>query len=199
MSHAAKFHGGQMSPWPLSTKPHVRWQTVVALAEQPDADMLALIAAVQRALEAGLYYNDEVYSAVVKTMADRLTPAILESGKDRAERGHFGSEIYYARKYIDALNLQHRLEEAVGELGAHVGMPLGPLIFNDLTQTSACVVTRVDVQTGLVTLQGKRGRRAVELEATALSILRARARYNERRALRQGRLSVPAVAARFAA
>lgn len=199
MNHREKCQIGQMSQWPLSTKPHARWEMAVALGEQPDADMLELIAAVQRALDAGLYYNDEIYSAVVKIMADRLTPAILDSGKERAERGHFGSEIYYARKYIDALNLQRRLEEAVGELGAHVGMPLGPLIFNDLTQTSACVVMRVDAQTGLVTLQGKRGRRAVELEATALSILRARARYHERRAMRQGREPTPAVAVRRAA
>jgi hypothetical protein len=174
------------TPWPLAERPHDRWTPVADLCVAPDADQQQLVDAVRAALDAGRYYNDEVYAFVTDRMAARLTPEMLQTGIRQSERGRFGIEIYHARRYLDALNLQQRLRDAFAQLDARRGMPLGPLIFTDRKQISCCEVVDVNAATGFITLRGKRGRHEVQLEATALSILNARERYAERRRNRTG-------------
>jgi hypothetical protein len=189
---------GRIFLWPFTDDPYVRWTPVVRRQQQPNADMQQLIDATQAAVDDGLKYADEVYASVVARMAARLTPELLARGATRVERGNFGMEIYYARKYLDALQLEQRLADAFEQLAAQPGMHLGPLIFLDQKQTSACYVVRVDDHSGLITVRGKRGRHEVQVESTALQILAAVRSYRDRLGRRTGREEHSCSVTRFA-
>jgi hypothetical protein len=104
--------------------------------------MQELIDATRVALKSGLFYTCDVYQAVVDTMRHRLTPALLERGCGRVEHGDFGMEVYYARRYLEALELRERRQAAEARLVLAPGRVLGTLIFHDRKQTTSCVVTQ---------------------------------------------------------
>lgn len=66
----------------------------------PNKHELQLFSAVNSALLAGLTYNSDVYAHVVDEMTQTLSQETLDAGKDRAENGWFGYDIYCMRKDV---------------------------------------------------------------------------------------------------
>lgn len=144
----------------------------------PTARQQNVIAAMQSALSAGLYYTSDV----VPHCAGLLKPNAEQAaeGRGRVENGTFGMDCYYARKYTDAVALFKKMDAAMAELKPYKGQKLGTLMFNDFKRNTGVVVTEV-VGNDCIQIAGKRGSLALAWSANAIQIVCAINRAAERK------------------
>jgi len=137
-----------------------------------------LMAAVQKARDAGLYYNKDVNNFVAKELG--VTDDDRAVGSDTIDGGAFGYDVYHARneryrRAADAAN-----SRAVDELGLSPGVKLGVLVFNYGKVIKAVEIQSVSEDKQSVTINGKRGKNTVSGPVSPVSIKRAIERAEER-------------------
>lgn len=147
-----------------------------------------LIGLVQKHLDAGVFYNRDLDEKVIADLGDDLTEEDLSHGRQgprAVEGGCIGYEIYFARKYCEAVQHRIALEEARDRLNLKVGQKLGALIFGfDYKQNSACVVIEVMQNGKSAKIRAKRGKQTVEIVSDCLAIEAAQKRVAEKKALK---------------
>jgi hypothetical protein len=146
-----------------------------------------IIEAVQAALDAKLFYTDDVD----KFCAQRLhvTTAQAHVSADKVQGGEFGMDCYFARRYLDSRRQFEAEDAAHQRLAPRVGMHLGTLMFNDFKRNTGMIVEEL-LAGGRLKLRGKRGAYVVTLECTALQIALAIDRAAER-GMRKDRFNHP--------
>ena len=130
---------------------------------------MKVIAAVQSALDANLFYTRDVLAHAIVQLG--VTPEQAERNyKMRVEGGVIGMDTYYARCYIDAQAKAAAERVALQIIKPHVGQKLGTLMFNDFKRNTGMVVVAVSEGGKMITLKGKRGAYSVSLACTAKNI-----------------------------
>ena len=152
------------------------WLGVWKRGATPNQD--ALMSAVQKALNAGLFYNNDVKDFVAKELG--VTDAERAVGSGTVDGGAFGYDVYHARKELDRRAAEAANSRAVDELGLSTGVKLGVLVFNDSKVTKAVEVESVAEDKQSVTIKGKRGNTTVSGPVSPVSIKRAIERAEER-------------------
>lgn len=144
---------------------------------QPTPRQQLVIAAMQSALSAGLFFTCDV----VPHCAAQLKPSAeqLAEGVGRVENGIFGMDCYYARKYLDAVRCFKLEDESKEQLNPYIGQKLGTLMFNDFKRNTGMMVQKI-LENGELELVGKRGRFVVTLTCSALNVRNAIERAVER-------------------
>lgn len=137
-----------------------------------------LMAAVQKARDAGLYYNKDVNNFVAKELG--VTDDDLAVGSDTIDGGAFGYDVYHARNELDRRAADAANSRAVDELGLSPGVKLGVLVFNDGKVIKAVEIQSVSEDKQSVTINGKRGKNTVSGPVSPVSIKRAIERAEER-------------------
>lgn len=161
---------------PPASDPHKEWTRYQAADFTPTERQQVLIATLQSALNASLYYTSDVL-VHCKTVLG-ITPEQAEPGSKTVEGGWFGMDCYYARGYLDARKRLDAEDKAWVKLAPQVGDKLGTLTFNDYKRNTGMVI--VEILEGAMKLSGKRGAVGVTLVATASQIGNAMDRAAER-------------------
>lgn len=151
---------------PPATDPHKEWSRYQAADFAPTERQKDLIAVIQSALDAKLFYTSEVLVHCRTVLG--LSTEQVAAGGSYVEGGWFGMDCYYARGYIQARASIDAESKAWARLAPQVGDHLGTLTFSDYKRNTGMVI--VAVLDGGVKLTGKRGASTVSLEATATQI-----------------------------
>lgn len=148
---------------------------------KPNARQQMLMDSVQKALDAGAFYNDAVQDKVAKDLG--VTQVQLASNKTNVQGGDFGYDVYHARKALDAAK-NHALEKQIREeLNLKEGDKLGTLVFNnDFKVNTNVVVKSVSEDGNSVELDGKRGAYTVTVSTNPAAV-----RYSIERAKERGK------------
>lgn len=132
------------------------WKPVIDGNTEPTDMQRVLIDAVERALNAGLTYDDQVCAWVADDLKDLFTPEMLLRNNERGARIHggiFAYETLSARSYLREKALRKRNADALARLNLSDGQNLRTLTISG-KRTTSCTVT--GIRDGLVTLSGKR-------------------------------------------
>jgi len=154
------------------------WDQNETEAFVPTDRQATIIRAVQLALDAKLFYTDEVRAHCAATLG--VTPEQAAVGAARTEGGTFGLDVYYARQYLSAQTKFQAERVALLRLKPTEGLELGTLMFNDFKRNTGMRVTGVSSDSKEITLIGKRGAYTVTLVCTAKQIENAIDRAHER-------------------
>lgn len=137
------------------TNPHFR----------PTERQMAIMNAVERAIDSGLFYNNEVNEAVARLMGYE---GPVSSDTD------FAYDVYNARKAIEAKRRYAKLHSIASEMRLAVGQNLGTLIFNDAKITSSvCVLSVFEHDPTTVEVVGVRGASRIRLTVAVDAIKHA--------------------------
>jgi hypothetical protein len=167
-----------MLPYVLPTpSAYQEWSRYVCRDFVPTERQKQVIAAVQAALDAKLFYSNEVRKFCANWLGLTSIQAVISA--DRVEGGEFGMDCYFARGYLDSRRQFEAEDAAHQKLTPRLGMPLGTLMFNDFKRNTGMVITEL-LPDARLKLRGKRGRYIVILECTALQIAHAIDRAVER-------------------
>ena len=150
---------------------HNSWDACQGRGYQPSENQKLVISAVQSALDAGLYYTNDVRDHCAKVMAISSQQDSANFANARVEGGIFGMECYYARKYLEACSLHASEDKALAQLQPHVGQKLGTIVLNDGKRCTGAVVAEVDGAS--MWLQFKRGSSLMTCMAPVLSVKNA--------------------------
>lgn len=112
--------------YPFRRDQHQNWGDIKNGRVQPTPAQAAVIAAVERGLDKGIFYQAHLYDHVISELKGSL---VTEQDLDRqpatkVERGMFGMEIYYARGVVEARR------EAAENLAALATIKVGDQIKN---------------------------------------------------------------------
>ena len=137
-----------------------------------------VVDAVQKALDAGLYYTSDVLEFCKVEL--RVTEAQAAVAATRVQGGEVGMDIYYGRKYLDKQKQLARAREILELLRPHVGQRLGTIMFNDFKRITGAIITEVAEGGLTMTVQGKRGSATVAFTCNPISVACAIDRAAER-------------------
>jgi hypothetical protein len=143
----------------------------------PSERQKIVIAAVQSALDAKLYYTDEVRAFCINLLG--ISEEAGAIGSDRVEGGEFGMDCYYARQYIRKQAEFASEKNAISTLNPVVGKQIGVVVFNDFKRNTDISITEVSEDKKQITISGKRGAYKVIFVCTALQILNGVTRAHE--------------------
>lgn len=135
----------------------------------PTARQRVLIAAVEKALDDGIFYNNDLRDRVAKDLA--VDEATLARNNLNVVNGDFGHDIYQARLYVEAFRKRDDDKKVGSQLLLRVGENIGTLVFIDFKKTTSVVVTAI-TEAGDVHINGKRGGCEVT-GAVSMSAIRA--------------------------
>ena len=162
----------QTSFYPLADSSYKRWQPIEAGAREPEPHEQRLLDAVERAIDAGCFYNTDVNAAVKADFGAYLRPEDAARNHSGVQGGDFEYEVYHARRVLDARRAAKALSDAEAELNLQPGTHLGSLVFSsDFKLNTGCTVAAIDGHD--VKITGKRGRYIVTITTNALSIKHA--------------------------
>lgn len=174
-----------MSTYTLPERdPYTDWAGYKARGFTPNARQRIAMDSVQRALDAGLYYNTDVRAFCAKDLA--ISPDVDACKRSRTEGGTFGYDLYYARGTLDAIRVHLAEDEAARELALEPGKVLGTLMFNDYKLVHRVTITEVHAGGLVAKFTGSRGKGRVHGECTALQLKYAMQRKRERDERKQG-------------
>ena len=146
------------------------WYDIMCRRIEPTEGQARLIAAVETALDEGLFYSNEVKARVKALMP--FSDTALNSRARNVEGGDAGYEIYLARLVVERWREETANAQAKERLRLKVGDKLKNLRFGAERFSSATVVKVGDSCFGLsLTKRGTKNRWNVE--TTALNIERA--------------------------
>lgn len=157
------------------------WQQVWRNGATPNQEIL--IESVQRALDAGNYYNKDVEAFVADDLG--VSNESLQVGRDRVDGGAFGYDVYHARREIERREGFKANVDAANKLDLEPGKQLGTLVFNDAKQTKAVQVESISDDKQSVVLVGSRGKNKVKIDVAPVSVMRAIQRAEERGARKE--------------
>ncbi len=159
------------------------WAATRAPGAKPTERQALVMAAVERALDDGVYYNRDMDERVAQELG--VTPEMREPGKGKVEGGWFGHDVYLARKVVEARREREnetRLSKALSALKP--GDSLGTLMFNDGKQVRGTNVEAIEGQS--IVFTGKRGTVKVQGAVSPSQLKRAIERAHEREARKDG-------------
>jgi hypothetical protein len=134
----------------------------------PTARQIAVIGAVQAALDAGRYYTKDVLDFCITHLG--VTAEQAEKASRKVEGGDVGLDCYYARDYLKKQE-EHRLDDkALAMINPFVGKSLGTLVFGDFKRNTNMQITVISENRKLITVKGKRGRCVVTVTCNATQI-----------------------------
>ncbi|MGL4260690.1 MAG: glucosaminidase domain-containing protein, partial [Afipia sp.] len=151
------------------------WQQVWRNGATPNQEIL--IESVQRALDAGNYYNKDVEAFVADDLG--VSNESLQVGRERVDGGAFGYDVYHARREIERREGFKANVDAANKLDLEPGKQLGTLVFNDAKQTKAVQVESISDDKQSVVLVGSRGKNKVKIDVASVSVMRAIERAEE--------------------
>jgi hypothetical protein len=160
------------------------WQGYETRSFVPNARQSLVVDAVGAALQAGLYYSDEVREFCAKQLD--ISPEQAAVGIKHVEGGAFAMDCYYSRGYLRARKAFELEAEHHRLLKPFVGQELGTLVFNDLKRTTGVKVTSIFADGYTLELWGKRGRSEVKVTTNATGIAEALDRAAKRGARKAG-------------
>lgn len=153
------------------------WVGSEARGFSPTQRQQILIDVVRAALQAGCHYDDDVMAHCARALS--VPQDQLDAGRASVHGGHFGYDLYYARRYLYAVKRISDENDAHAALKPAIGQNLGTLIFNsDFKQLTS--VTVIAVEGMAVKLEGKRGASRWTVTTTAVGIKSAIERAHER-------------------
>lgn len=123
---------------------------------------LTLKASVDRALDSGLHYTQDVLAFVVEDMA--ISEEAQARDCERVQGGALGMDVYYARKQLDEEARQRREAELKAAFCLRPGEKIGKIMAGDHKQILGCEVLAVSDRG--VKLRGSRGPIKVEADAS---------------------------------
>lgn len=150
----------------------------------PNKRQQALIDAVERALDAGAFYGEEVQQKVAQDLG--VSKEVLERNRANVQGGDFGYHVYHARHVVEARRAESVAAKIRADLALKQGDKLGTLIFNDFKVTTGVEVTSVSDDGRSVSLKGKRGSYTVTFVAEANSVKYAIDRAHEKSKRKDG-------------
>lgn len=126
----------------------------------------AMLDAVGKALDAGLFYTKEFnkFVADVLGVTDQSAFAV-----DRTEGGPFGYEVYYARKVVEKERADNRNKDIGEKLRLSVGENIGRLRLNDGKIASASTIASVGDTSAVI--MAKRGPQTIKVTLTFDSLM----------------------------
>jgi len=177
----SRFDAALYPGWPQYTPPeggtYADWRRNEMEDFKPTPRQQVIINSVQAALDAKMFYTEEVYDFCVKLL--QVTPEQAKVGANTVQNGEVGMDFYYARQCIRCQKTFEAERQAFAKLNAFVGMKLGTLVFSDFKRTTNMVVTAVSTDPRQITATGKRGAYSVELSCSAMQIWNAYERATE--------------------
>lgn len=133
-------------------------------------DMQRMMDAVAAAIAAGLFYNSDVYTAVIP--AFDFTAEELARGPG-VERGVVGMEIYYARKRLDEEAAARKEQEAFARLALQPGQNVGAVKMGYPARIKGLKNATVQsAEPGKIVLKGTAGGKHYTATMTAVSVAR---------------------------
>ncbi len=144
----------------------------------PNERQQRLMDEVAKVLDAGAFYNVDVYQRVASALG--VDAATLASNKTGVQNGDFGYDVYLARKCVEAKRAHHVLCSVADELALKPGDKLGTLIFNDFKINRSVEVVSVSDDGFTVNMTGKRGACIAKIEASPMAVKCAVERAKER-------------------
>lgn len=158
---------------------HDHWSGCELPGFVPNGNQMLVIAVVQSALAAGLYYTSEVREYCARALGLSEDDDKANFAQFRVEGGVFGMDCYYARKYLDARKVHAAEADACARLRPHVGQRLGTVMFNDFKRCTGAVITKVVGEK--LELRCKRGTSLLTFEESVLSVKHAIDRAAEKK------------------
>lgn len=143
--------------------PYRDWTCHESRDFKPNARQQIVIESVRRALAQGLFYNTDVRAFCASDLA--ISEDVDKCKRERVEGGTFGSDLYYARRYLDAVALHEKQDAAVAELSLKAGQKLPALMFGDYKLIRAVFVETVSESGRVVAIRGSRGTSKVRAES----------------------------------
>lgn len=153
------------------------WTKYKSATFTPTPRQQIIMDAVQRALDAGAFYSDDILQRVARDL--KVSAEVRASNRSAVQGGDLGYDAYYARGALDARKEHAAEAKAREEMALKAGDELGTLVFNDGKVTTSVTVTGTD-DAGRYELTGKRGPATVKVQAPAISIKFAIERAHER-------------------
>ena len=147
---------------------HRRWKHDALLTEE----MQGLMSAVATALDAGIFYDKDLYQAI--TAQFDWTREELERNSTngaKVENGVVGMDIYYARGRIETKRAAQAETEARARLAITEGQKLGTLKFPGYARMRNCTVGSLGPDTLVITVT--RGNKRSTIRTTARAIEQA--------------------------
>jgi hypothetical protein len=126
------------------------------------------MAAVQSALDAGLFYTSAVLAHCIDFLGVTAEQAAVNT--QRVEGGNIGMDCYYARNCIEAKRGHEAERLTLFRLNPHVGKLLGTLVFSDMKRCTGMTITAISSGSKLFDISGKRGSHTVNCSCTARQI-----------------------------
>ena len=155
------------------------WAASRAPGAEPTPRQAMVMAAVEKALDDGVFYNRDMDERVAQELG--VPPEMREPGKGKVEGGWFGYDVYLARQVVQARRERENETRLSGLLSSlKPGDSLGTLMFNDGKQVRSTSVEAIDGQNILFT--GKRGSVQVRGTVSPSQLKRAIDRAHEREA-----------------
>ena len=158
---------------------HDHWSGCERRGFVPTANQQLVIAEVQSALDAGLYYTSEVREHCARAigLSEEADQANFENF--RVEGGVFGMDCYYARRYLDARKVHAAEDDARARLRPFVGQRLGTIVFSDFKRCTGAFISKVEAEK--LELQCKRGSHLLTYEVSVLNVKHAIDRAAEKK------------------
>ena len=156
---------------PAPGKCYDEWRAYQSPAFEPNARQLLVMAAVARAIDAGLFYNSDLNEAVAAALG--VTPEQLARNTDKVSGGDFAYDVYYARSAVQARRAHEKLCETAATLSLKPGDKAGALIFNDGKRTTGVVIREAGAEGRELVVEGKRGGKPVGLRCNVSALANA--------------------------
>jgi hypothetical protein len=169
-------------PYTVPVRPGDDWQRSKLADFEPTPRQKRVMDVVARALDDGLFYNNDVTERAAKELG--ATAEQRSVGVDRVQGGDFGMDVYYARQAVEAIRRREAEKRAKDAANFQAGEKLGTLIFNDGKQVRAAVIEKVEGD--VITFSGKRGSQVVRGNASAMQLKSGMDRAKERGARAYG-------------
>lgn len=158
----------ELPPEPLKVFEH--WRGSEGEGFVPTSRQKLLMDAVEIALSEGLFYNVDVDRRVSELVVVDPEQRAMQL-KPLVEGGVFGSDVYLARKAVEARERHKLRRQVAARLGLHEGESIGRLIFSSFggKVESAVIVNQVHA-TGAYTLISTRGSQKMRIDTDAIGL-----------------------------
>lgn len=165
-------------------RPGTEWTGYEAGSFTPNDRQQIVINAVTEAVDGGLFYTDEVVEKVAVLL--RVSQEVRAKNTGNVEHGNFGSDVYYARRTLEAQRKAAQRVAVAAQMRLAVGEKLGTVMFSDCKRVNATVVEAMSENGMSITVIGKRGASCVRSTLCPLQLMSVIDRAREHGARKGG-------------